>query len=82
MSKKCTWKDEDVPCENIAVEKWTTVPYIDPYCGPFDGSEYSRTDYYCKAHVNFNKKVFLEECKMDQNKADQLIKQLYIIDVI
>lgn len=83
----CTWKSKDKGiCENIATEKWTGIPYVDPYCGPFYqyGSEADRPppdiSYRCDMHIAHVIMMFAP--KYGGIEAEKLLKRMYTIEKV
>lgn len=83
---KCTWgsrsKWDEEKCENVAIEKWTEIVFIDPYCGPFDGSVIPKIDHLCALHSKTNRDIILEECGGEEEKLEKLLKEMFVIEVI
>lgn len=80
-SIKCTWwsyspTNEKLVCDNDAVEKWTHIPQVDPYIGPFEIDIPAEEDYRCPHHIAKAKEIFLNVFG-DELKADEALKSLY-----
>lgn len=56
---KCTYEyPKGVICGEVAIEKWTSIPYRCPYTTPAEANEVGRISYMCDRHSDSTKTTF------------------------
>lgn len=80
---KCTWHDK-TECQEEAIEKWTEIPFVDIYCGPFYASAEEepapRVDHVCAKHIQITRDIWLDACKTDPTKLEFYLNRAYKIE--